>query len=173
MKKIRRILQRLTLVRGQSPRPSPRRTAYLNHKEAARAFLLPMIVSEASRIGVTYGRVSIKDTKRSWGSCSAKGNLNFHYKLLFLPEHLARYVVIHELCHRKHLNHSADFWTEVAVWCPSYEASRRELRHIERTIGMGREALLAYRTQQSSIAPMFSPNTAEQTMSTSDILATL
>jgi predicted metal-dependent hydrolase len=173
MKRLWRVLSVRGRGRGQSPRPSPRRTAYLNHKEAARAFLLPMIASEASLIGVTYVRVSIKDTKRSWGSCSAKGNLNFHYKLLFLPEHLTRYVVIHELCHRKHLNHSADFWAEVALWCPTYEASRRELRHIERTIGMGREALLAYRVQQSSTTPIFSPNTAEQTMSASDILATL
>ncbi len=139
------IKRRVAKKRRPAPTPSPKRTAYLNHKEAARALLVPMIVYEAERIGVTYNRVAIKDTKRSWGSCSAKGNLNFHYKLQFLPVHLARYVVIHELCHRKHLNHSQDFWTEVALWCEDVPGCRRELRHIERHIGMAREKLMAYR----------------------------
>lgn len=133
------------LGRGLRPRPSPKRTAYLNFKEEARAFLLPIIETEALRIGVSYGRVAIKDTKRSWGSCSAKGNLNFHYKLLFLPHRLVYYVVVHELCHRKHMNHSVEFWNEVAVWCKDYKELRSELRHIERKVGMSREALLKYR----------------------------
>ena len=139
------IRRRVAKKRRSAPIPSPKRTAYLNHKEAARSLLVPMIEAEALRIGVTYGRVSIKDTKRSWGSCSAKGNLNFHYKLQFLPLHLTRYVVIHELCHRKHLNHSEAFWTEVALWCDDVPGCRRELRHIERHIGMSREKLLTYR----------------------------
>ena len=153
------IKRRVAKKRRSAPIASPKRTAYLNHKEAARALLVPMLESEALRIGVTYGRVSIKDTKRSWGSCSAKGNLNFHYKLQFLPLHLTRYVVVHELCHRKHLNHSAAFWTEVALWCEDVSGCRRELRHIERHIGMSREKLMAYRDQQqkaedaTSIAP--------------------
>ncbi len=125
---------------------SPKRKAYLAYKEAARAKLAPLIAAEAARIGVTYNRVAIKDTKRSWGSCSAKGNLNFHYKLLFLPEHLMRYVVIHELCHRRHLHHGAAFWQEVAIWCPTFVADRQELRLLERTIGMSRGALVAYQT---------------------------
>jgi predicted metal-dependent hydrolase len=136
---------RVTRTRRSVPKPSPKRMAYLNHKEAARTLLVPLIESEAVRIGVTYGRVAIKDTKRSWGSCSAKGNLNFHYKLQFLPVHLARYVVIHELCHRKHLNHSEAFWAEVSLWCEDVPGCRRELRHIERHIGMAREKLVAYR----------------------------
>jgi predicted metal-dependent hydrolase len=148
-----RVLRRLQRMvgRGRSPRPSSKRMAYLTHKEAARTYLLPLLETEAARIGVTYGRVAIKDTKRSWGSCSAKGNLNFHYKLLFIPEHLARYVVIHELCHRKHLNHSAAFWDEVALWCDGVMDCRRELRHIERHIGMAREWLITYTVKRKEI----------------------
>ncbi len=148
------IKKRVAKVRRTAPRPSSKRTAYLNHKEAARALLAPMVEFEAARIGVTFGRVSIKDTKRSWGSCSAKGNLNFHYKLLFLPEHLARYVVIHELCHRKHLNHGQDFWTEVDLWCEDVSGCRRELRHIDRHVGMAREKLLLYRDQHQQKTEM-------------------
>jgi predicted metal-dependent hydrolase len=145
------IQRRVIAKRRLTAKPSSKRTAYLNHKEAARTFLVPMIAVEAERIGVTYGRVSIKDTKRSWGSCSAKGNLNFHYKLLFLPEHLARYVVIHELCHRKHLNHSQDFWTEVSRWCDDVSGCRQELRYIERHIGMSRERLQSYQAKHQAV----------------------
>ncbi len=149
-----KIKKRVLKGRRSAPKQSSKRTAYLNHKEAARSLLVPMIEVEAERIGVTYGRVSIKDTKRSWGSCSAKGNLNFHYKLLFLPEHLTRYVVIHELCHRKHLNHSEAFWTEVDLWCEDVLGCRRELRHIERHIGMSREKLLMYRDKHQQKTEM-------------------
>ncbi len=145
------VKKRVVSGRGRSPRPSPKRTAYLTHKERARALLMPLIAEEAERIGVTYGRVSIKDTKRSWGSCSAKGNLNFHYKLQFLPLHLTRYVVIHELCHRKHLNHSEAFWAEVALWCEDVPGCRRELRYIERQVGMAREKLIAYRDRPRDV----------------------
>lgn len=76
-----------------------------------------------------YGRVSIKEQKSRWGSCSRQGNLNFNWRLLLAPLPVLDYVVIHELCHLKELNHSARFWQLVAVTCPAYAAHRRWLRH--------------------------------------------
>ena len=76
----------------------------------------------------TYGRVSIKEQKSRWGSCSRQGNLNFNWRLLLAPLPVLDYVVIHELCHLKELNHSARFWQLVAVACPTYATHRRWLR---------------------------------------------
>jgi hypothetical protein len=76
----------------------------------------------------TFKRVSIRNTKSRWGSCSEHGNLNFSYKLLFLPEPLADYIVVHELCHLQELNHSPRFWQLVAQTFPDYKERRKVLR---------------------------------------------
>ncbi|HLZ23628.1 MAG TPA: SprT family zinc-dependent metalloprotease [Ktedonobacterales bacterium] len=75
-----------------------------------------------------YGRVSIKEQKSRWGSCSRQGNLNFNWRLLLAPLPVLDYVVIHELCHLKEMNHSAQFWQLVSVSCPTYSTHRRWLR---------------------------------------------
>lgn len=84
----------------------------------------------AKLMGVTYGRITIRNQKTRWGSCSSDGNLNFNFKLFFLPEHLMDYVVVHELSHRIHMNHSKDFWKVVATYCPDYKKCTQELKHI-------------------------------------------
>ena len=93
-------------------------------REAAR--ILPQRAAYfAPLVGVTYGRITIRSQHTRWGSCSAKGNLNFNCLLMLAPTEIQDYVVVHELCHRKQLNHSEKFWAEVARILPDW----RERRH--------------------------------------------
>ena len=96
--------------------------------DAAR--LIPLRVAHfASSMGVTYGTITIRHQKTRWGSCSAKGNLNFNCLLMLAPPEVLDYVVVHELCHRKALNHSAAFWAEVAKVMPGYGLHRKWLKN--------------------------------------------
>ena len=69
---------------------------------------------------ISYGRITIRCQHTRWGSCSSKGNLNFNCLLMLAPPEVLDYVIVHELCHRKHMNHSAAFWAEVAQVLPDY-----------------------------------------------------
>ena len=82
----------------------------------------------AARAGITYGRISVRRQHTRWGSCSSKGNLNFNCLLALVPEDVLDYVIVHELCHRKHMNHSPAFWAEVASLLPEYAVSRAWLK---------------------------------------------
>ena len=79
-------------------------------------------------MGVSVGNITIRNQKTRWGSCSSKGNLNFNYQLYYMPEELMDYVVIHELAHRRYMNHSEQFWAEVEKYCPDYRSRRNSLR---------------------------------------------
>ena len=81
-------------------------------------------------MGITFGRITVRNQKTRWGSCSEKGNLNFNYLLYFLPEELLDYVVVHELAHRRHMNHSGEFWAEVEKYFPEYKECRKKLKKI-------------------------------------------
>lgn len=90
---------------------------------------IPILVDYyAAQIGVTYQRISIRAQKTLWGSCTAEGNLNFNCLLVLLPERVMRYVVVHELCHRKEMNHSKRFWNEVSKVLPDYRELRKKLK---------------------------------------------
>ena len=104
---------------------------YTMHKEIAREQVLARLEYFNSHYGYTYNRVAIRNQKTCWGSCTEKGNLNFSYKLMFLPPHLMDYIVVHELCHLKELNHGKQFWELVAIAMPEYKSHVRELRAIE------------------------------------------
>ncbi len=101
---------------------------YETHRELARLIITERVAALSERYQFSYNRIFIKNQKRCWGSCSAQGNLNFNYRLIFLPEALMEYVIAHELCHLKELNHSKEFWVEVARIVPEYRALKQQLR---------------------------------------------
>jgi len=103
------------------------RKLYEKHKEEARQLVSLRLCHWNQFYGLSWGRVSIRDQKTRWGSCSKKGNLNFSYKLALLPEELSDYVIVHELCHLKEFNHSKNFWDLVARVIPDHKERRKAL----------------------------------------------
>lgn len=124
---IRKQLKELKKYRDHTFLPSGRRD-YLKYKERARMFVHNCLRRHTHVYGLKYNRVSIKNLRRNWGSCSAKQNLNFNYKLIHLPEPLAEYIVVHELCHLAEFNHSKRFWKLVARTVPDHTTRRKALR---------------------------------------------
>ena len=78
--------------------------------------------------GGNYNRITIRDQKTRWGSCSAKGTLSFNWRLMLAPPAILDYVVVHELCHLTHMDHSAAFWQAVESVCPDYRSARKWLK---------------------------------------------
>lgn len=124
-------------IRRRRRRASTVTKHYLTHKEAARVFIHERISYWNQFYSYEYKRVAIRNTRTRWGSCSEHGNLNFSYKLLFLPEHLADYIIVHELCHLEELNHGRNFWSLVERTIPQHRTLRKELRALER-MGLSR-----------------------------------
>lgn len=94
----------------------------------ARKIITEKVAYFAPIVGVDYGRIAIRKQRTVWGSCSSKGNLNFNYLLAVMPDEVVDYVVVHELCHRKEMNHSQRFWAEVAKVIPNHKALRKWLK---------------------------------------------
>ncbi|MDO4303994.1 MAG: SprT family zinc-dependent metalloprotease [Bacillota bacterium] len=82
-----------------------RRQAAATLEERARHY--------AEVLGVSYGKLHVKDQRSRWGSCSTRGNLNFNWRIIMAPEAVCNYVIIHELCHLVHMDHSPEFWNLV------------------------------------------------------------
>jgi len=85
-------------------------------------------------VGVSYHRFCIKAQKTRWGSCSSKGNLNFNWRLVMAPLWVLDYVVVHELSHLKHMNHSKEFWDTVAMHIPEYKKAVAWLKENGRSL---------------------------------------
>lgn len=101
---------------------------YHDHKARATKLIKDRVVFWAKIGDFKYKSISIKNQRSKWGSCTRAGKLNFNYRLYFLPQDLVDYVVVHELCHLRHMNHSRAFWTEVSKVLPETQKLKSELR---------------------------------------------
>ncbi len=112
-------------VPEKKPLSKSERSRYM---ETARDIFTVKTAYYASLMNVTYHRISIREQKTRWGSCSSAGNLNFNWRLIFAPEEVLNYVVVHELAHRLEMNHSKAFYAIVEQVLPDYKKSRKWLR---------------------------------------------
>lgn len=109
---------------------SSKNPSYLQIKDDVKILVTQRLEFFNQRYGFYWNRVSIKNTKRRWGSCSRKGNLNFCYRIALIKPELMDYVVVHELCHLGEFNHSKNFWSLVERGITNYKELRRELLDI-------------------------------------------
>jgi predicted metal-dependent hydrolase len=100
-------------------------------KTQAEKWLTPIFQTISVETNLPYSKVSFRDQETRWGSCSSNKNINLNYKLIFLPFHVVRNIMIHELCHTVHLNHSQRFWKLVASFDPDWRKHAKEIRHPE------------------------------------------
>ncbi len=104
-----------------------------------RVLAVTELVSRARLLGQNYGtpvkRVVVRNQKSRWGSCSYNGSISLNWRLIQLPAHVSDYIIIHELMHLRHLNHSARFWTEVEKACPNYRAAEDWLKKNSGQVG--------------------------------------
>ena len=117
--------QKKSAASSHPPLSSKDRSRYI---EIARDIFTRKTEYYARIIGVSYGRISIREQKTRWGSCSSKGNLNFNWRLILAPEEVLDYVVVHELAHRREMNHSKAFYAIVESVLPDYRKARKWLR---------------------------------------------
>lgn len=104
---------------------------YQRYREVAKPILETRTKIYADKTDIAYNRVTVRNQKTRWGSCSSLGNINLNYKLILLPQSIADYIIVHELCHRVHMNHSQRFWSLVEQFVPDYKMQIKELRKIE------------------------------------------
>lgn len=115
------------------------------YRNAARKLLETRVAFYHARTGGRYTSITVRDQKTRWGSCSSRGTLSFNYRLIFAPPQVLDYVVVHELCHLTHMNHSKDFWNKVASVMPEYKVYRLWLKE------HGQELTLTHYLEQKGI----------------------
>ena len=116
-------------AKERAGKPAPLTDGELNLlKVRAKEYIPQRVAHYAPIAGVDYGKISIRAQKTRWGSCSSNGNLSFNCLLMLLPEAVVDSVVVHEVCHRKHMNHSAAFYREVERVFPEYRRCRSWLK---------------------------------------------
>ena len=104
------------------------------YKKQAGAFFQQKCQFFAEQMGLHHRSVKVNGARTRWGSCNRKGDINFTYRLIFAPEELIDYVVVHELAHTKEMNHSANFWTIVEQIMPDYKERRKKLREFQHQV---------------------------------------
>lgn len=105
---------------------------YLEHKELARELALARLTHFNKHYNFKWNRVAIRNQRRCWGSCSSLKNLNFNYKIIYLPPNLQDYIFVHEMCHLVELNHGSKFWDLVAEQVPDYKKCVAEIKAIDK-----------------------------------------
>lgn len=106
------------------------RTEYVAHKERARDLITQKLQHFNEHYGFSYRSISVRNQRTRWGSCSRRGRLNFNYRIAFLPDELVNYIIVHELCHLKEMNHSRQFWTLMQRALPNATTLRRSLHRL-------------------------------------------
>ena len=125
------ITKQLEKIKFSSALPIPHTTQEIHRaKITARQLVLKKLLQFNEQYNFYYASVSIRSQRTRWGSCSRRQHLSFNYQIALLPEELADYIVIHELCHLKEMNHSKNFWALVAQTIPDYRDRRRQLKKI-------------------------------------------
>ncbi|MBR2208953.1 MAG: M48 family metallopeptidase [Synergistaceae bacterium] len=97
-------------------------------KEQARKIISEQVKNYSQKIGVSFGKITIRSQRSRWGSCSSKGNLNFNFLLMLTPPDVLNSVIVHEVCHLKEMNHSENFYALVLSICPNYWEAHAWLR---------------------------------------------
>ena len=115
------IEKHLNKARPASSQPRMTQTQLRSLAQEALNWFPARTALYAGKMGVSYGRITIRAQHTRWGSCSSRGNLNFNCLLMLLPDDVIDSVVVHELCHRKHMDHSARFYAEVEKVFPEYK----------------------------------------------------
>lgn len=110
--------ERIVIEAGQQAQQIRELRAWI--RQRARRLFPPLLRQVADQTGLEFGKVSIRSQKTRWGSCSARGHISLNDQLLFLPAKTVEYLMIHELCHTRYLNHSAAYWRLVESHCPEY-----------------------------------------------------
>ena len=103
---------------------------YQRYKDLARELAENKVQEFNRQYNFKYGRITIRNQKSRWGSCSRRGNLSFSYRIALLPAKLSDYIIVHEICHLGEFNHSRKFWDLVMVMVPDYKERRKELRKV-------------------------------------------
>lgn len=107
--------------------PKADKASYKRYKETSRSFVHERIEHFNQIYNLKFNNVRIGNQTSLWGSCSIKRNLNFNYRIIFLPPKVADYLIVHELCHLKEFNHGPNFWAQVERAIPNYKLVRRQL----------------------------------------------
>lgn len=114
-------------------------------RKAAKEYFPKRVAYYHALTGGVYTKITIRDQKTRWGSCSSSGTLSFNYRLMYAPPRVLDYVVVHELCHLTHMDHSKAFWTMVESILPEYKTYRQWLKE------HGRELNIEYHLVKNGI----------------------
>jgi len=128
--KSRWLLGKIAYFKNKKPSliPEASRKDYLSYKSLAIKIAQEKLAYFKQFYDFSFKKINIRNQKSRWGSCSKKGNLNFSYRIIFLPEQLCDYIIVHELCHLGQFNHSKKFWELVGKTVPDYKEIRKRIK---------------------------------------------